>query len=123
MSEPLSPGRYFHVSRSENRGSIEQFGLDWNRMGAVPGIAGSRAPEMDAVFVCDEFSVDFFCRFSETPVDVWLVDAGGLEVEDAPDGWWILRTPIGPDRLRLVEAARPGTPWPAEWDADPTQSG
>lgn len=106
MTDQQSADHYFHVSRSENRSSIEQFGLDWNRMGAVPGIAGSRGPEMDAVFVCDEFSVDFFCRFSETPLDVWSVDASGLEVEDAPDGWWIVRTPIGPDRLGLVGAAR-----------------
>jgi len=39
--------RLFHVSSVANRDSILAYGLDWTRMGAAPGIAGSLAPEAD----------------------------------------------------------------------------
>ena len=35
--------RLFHVSSALNRESILAHGLDWTRMGAAPGIAGSPA--------------------------------------------------------------------------------
>jgi hypothetical protein len=43
-------------------------------MGAAPGIAGSRSPEVEGVFL-DELP-DFFVRINNTggPVDVWAVD-------------------------------------------------
>jgi hypothetical protein len=53
----------FHVSPVANRASITAHGLDWTRMGAARGIAGSRAPEVDGVFLCaSDFDVDFFVR-------------------------------------------------------------
>jgi len=46
-----------------NRESILAHGLDWTRMGAAPGIAGSPVPEDDGVFLCrDEFEAGFSCR-------------------------------------------------------------
>jgi hypothetical protein len=46
-------GELFHVTAVANRESISRHGLDWHRMGAAPGIAGSAEPELAAVFVCD----------------------------------------------------------------------
>jgi hypothetical protein len=40
----------FHVSSALNRASTMAHGLDWNRMGAAPGIAGSQSPEVEGVF-------------------------------------------------------------------------
>lgn len=59
--------RLFHVSAAANRDSILAHGLDWTRMGAAPGIAGSTAPEEDGVFLCaDEFEVRFFTQMNNT---------------------------------------------------------
>ncbi|MFF4899764.1 hypothetical protein [Streptomyces sp. NPDC001068] len=69
--------RHFHVSSTRNRQSIARYGLDWTRMGAAPGIAGSRRPEVEGIFVCrDEGDVGFFLHLNNTggPVDVWAVD-------------------------------------------------
>jgi hypothetical protein len=66
----------FHVTSAVNRESILVHGLDWTRMGAAPGIAGSPVPEEDGVFLCrDEFEAGFFVRMNNTggPVDVWAV--------------------------------------------------
>ncbi len=53
----------FHVTSAVNRESILAHGLDWTRMGAAPGIAGSPVPEDDGVFLCrDEFEAGFSCR-------------------------------------------------------------
>ncbi len=52
-------------------------GLDWTRMAAAPGIAGSREAEEEGVFLCrDESEVSFFARINNTggPVHVWAVD-------------------------------------------------
>jgi hypothetical protein len=47
---------WFHVSSAANRESILAHGLDWTKMRAARGIAGSTAPEADGVFLCrDEF--------------------------------------------------------------------
>ena len=49
----------FHVTSALNRDSILAHGLDWTRMGAAPGIAGSLTPEEEGVFLCrDEFEAD-----------------------------------------------------------------
>jgi hypothetical protein len=56
-------------------------GLDWTKMRAARGIAGSTAPEADGVFLCrDEFEAGFFVRMNNTggPVDVWAV-SGAFE--------------------------------------------
>lgn len=66
----------FHVSSSRNRESILEHGLDWERMGAARGIAGSRSPEVSGVFVCrDADEADYFVRMNNTggPVDLWGV--------------------------------------------------
>jgi hypothetical protein len=66
----------FHVTSALNRESILAHGLDWTRMGAAPGIAGSSLPEEAGVFLCrDEFEAGFFVRINNTggPVDVWSV--------------------------------------------------
>src|SRR5260221_14485904 len=47
-----SMGDLFHLSSAADRDSILAHGLDWTRMGAAPGIAGSTAPEADGVFLC-----------------------------------------------------------------------
>jgi hypothetical protein len=97
-------GRMFHATAVANRESIRRHGLDWERMGAAPGIAGSTCPELPAVFVCDSRDdISFFLHMARTPVDVWAVDAAGLWVENGPDGWWIISQPIGPERLTLAE--------------------
>ena len=42
----------FHVTSALNRDSILAHGLDWTRMGAAPGIAGSLTPEEEGMFLC-----------------------------------------------------------------------
>jgi hypothetical protein len=58
-SYPSPMVRLFYVASCGSRQSIREHGLDSSRMGAVPGIAGSRRPAGDGVFVCrdDEFFV------------------------------------------------------------------
>lgn len=95
-------GELFHVTAVANRESISRQGLDWHRMGAAPGIAGSAEPELAAVFVCDSRDeADFFTAMARSPSDVWAVRAEGLWVENGPNGWQIITEPVGPDRLRL----------------------
>jgi hypothetical protein len=82
-------------------------GLDWTRMGAAPGIAGSTAPEADAVFLCaDEFEAGFFVRINNTggPVDVWTVT--GIDEEhllDNGNGFWCLPGRIPPEQVTLAQ--------------------
>lgn len=82
--------------------------LDWNRMGAAQGIAGSRSPELDAVFLDHFEGIEFFTHMSRQPCDVWEVDVAGLWIEKHED-WLIHRSPIAPDRLRLVAQDLPPT--------------
>jgi hypothetical protein len=100
----------YHVSAAANRNSITDHGLDWRRMGAVCGIAGNSFPGADAVFLCEgRFDVEFFLRIARHASDVWAVDVTGLLVEDGPDGWWLVRQSIPPDRLRLARGDVPPT--------------
>ncbi|MDL9948628.1 hypothetical protein QSJ19_24190 [Gordonia sp. ABSL11-1] len=72
----MAAGEFFHVSSVVNRDSIAAHGLDVRRMGAAPGIAGSRKPELEGCFIaCGAFERDFFIRMNNTggPVDVWQV--------------------------------------------------
>ncbi len=46
-------GEMLHVTATSNRESIEQHGLDWRRMAASRGVAGSRVPELGAIFLCE----------------------------------------------------------------------
>ena len=58
---PRDVSKMFHVTSVANRDSILRYGLDWSRMGAAPGIAGSRAQEAEGVFLAsDEFEADWF---------------------------------------------------------------
>jgi hypothetical protein len=96
-------GEMFHVTATLNRQSILRHGLDWRQMGA-PGIAGSREPELPAVFLCESRDdAGFFTGMSRLPADLWAVRIDGLWVETGPDGWMILPEPVPPERLRLLQ--------------------
>lgn len=101
-------GEVFHATAAANRASIRRHGLDWRRMGAAGGIAGSVAPELPAVFVCDSMQeVGFLLRMARTPSDVWSIQADALWLETGPSGWWIINGAIAPERLRLVASDIP----------------
>ena len=95
----------FHVSSAANRESIRSHGLDWIRMGAAPGIAGSMTPEENGVFLCrDEFEARFFTDLNNTggPVDVWVVT--GVEESDLVtdgSGFCYFPAPISPAQVTL----------------------
>ena len=96
-------GEMFHVTAAENRQSILRHGLDWRQMGATAGIAGSREPELPAVFLCENRDeTGFFTQMSRLPADVWAVRVDGLWVETGPHGWIIVSEPVPPERLRLL---------------------
>jgi hypothetical protein len=96
----------FHVSSACNRDSIRRRGLDWTRMGAACGIAGSHSPEISGVFLClDEFEVGWFVQLNNTggPVDVWAVT--GISEDQllkAGTGHMYLPGKIPPGHLDLV---------------------
>jgi hypothetical protein len=101
-------GEVFHVTAAENRKSIFRHGLDWRRMTATRGIAGSQEPELPAIFLCESLTeTSFFAEMASVPTDVWAVRVDGLWVESGPDGWLMLAEPVLPDRLRLVETDVP----------------
>ena len=97
----------FHVSSAANRESIRSHGLDWTRMGAAGGIAGSMTPEENGVFLCrDEFEARFFTDLGSTgdPVDVWVVagvEEGGL-VTGGP-GFCYFPAAISPAQVTLAD--------------------
>ena len=95
----------FHVTSVANRASIRQHGLDWSRMGAARGIAGSIAPEVEGCFLAaDERDADYFVRMNNTggPVDVWEVS--GVDDGDLLEfsGYAYLPARIPRGRLRLA---------------------
>jgi hypothetical protein len=101
----------FHVSSVLNRQSIAQHGLDWTGMGAAPGIAGSRHPEVEGIFVCrGEEIAEFFLQINNTggPVDLWSVDGidEGLLLDNG-DGFVYLPGRIPAVRVRLVRSDVP----------------
>lgn len=108
--------RLFHVSSSQNRASITEHGLDWTRMGAARGIAGSGQPEVEGVFVClDQSTVDFIVRINNTggTVDVWAIDnAEEGELVDTPNGFGFLPRRVPPQDLELVQPGLPPAPAP-----------
>ncbi|HEY0938076.1 MAG TPA: hypothetical protein VGD91_30575 [Trebonia sp.] len=104
---------WFHVSSRANRESIRAYGLDWTRMGAAPGIAGSTVPEADGVFLCqDEFHAGFFVRMNNTggPVDVWVV-SGAFQDQmiDNGSGFFYFPGRIPAGQVSLTEW-RPSNP-------------
>lgn len=102
---------HFHVSSVLNRQSIARHGLDPARMGAAPGIAGSRRPEAEGVFLCRyEEEADFFLRINNTggPVDLWCVE--GVDealLLDNGHGFLYLPGRIPAARVRLARSDVP----------------
>jgi hypothetical protein len=99
--------RLLHVSSTRNRESISRHGLDWARMGAARGIAGSERPEVDGIFLCrNDFEADWFVRMNNTggPVDVWGVDGvDEAELVESGNGYAHLPARIPPGQLTLIE--------------------
>src|SRR3954469_8733069 len=101
----------FHVTSSRNRQSIEMSGLDSALMGAARGIAGSRQPEQQGVFVCEsEEEAEWFIRMNNTggPVDLWAVDGiDSTALVKSPEGYLYLPETVAPGRLTLVRTDIP----------------
>ena len=97
----------FHVTSVLNRESILAHGLDWTRMGAAPGIAGSSLPEEDGVFLCrDDFEAGFFVQMNNTggPVDVWVVTGvKESELVTGDSGFCYLPAAISPAQVTLAD--------------------
>jgi hypothetical protein len=105
---------WFHVSSAANRDSIRVHGLDWTRMGAARGIAGSTEPEADGVFLCsDEFTAGFFVQMNNTggPVDVWAVSGiDAAEMLDNGSGFFYFPDRIPAGQVTLIESASVDAP-------------
>ena len=117
---------WFHVSSSRNRESIERHGLDWRRMRAAPGIAGSHTPEQEGCFLIEQYGVDYFVEMNNTggPVDVWAVrEVDESALVESPEGYLYLPTPIPPERLRLVRRDVPSIDRFADVDSDGPDGG
>jgi hypothetical protein len=96
-------GEMFHASDVVNRGSILENGLDWRHMGAAAGIAGSRRPEREVIFLCESLDeVKFFTDMCRRPTDVWAANVDGAWIENGPSGWWMVSAPIPANRVRLA---------------------
>jgi hypothetical protein len=119
----------FHVTDRANRESIRQHGLDWRRMGAALGIAGSRVPEHPGVFLAEgegiaKFFVDMARMNERHAIDVWEVQLDldlDLHLDDDDDsdlsdhlppegplvqhadGFLCYLQPIPPERLKLID--------------------
>jgi hypothetical protein len=107
----LGEGTMFHATAAANRDSIRRNGLDWQRMDAAFGIAGSQEPELPGIFLCaTREDARFFTDMARAPSDIWQVRVDGLWLEGDPgasgggdDIWMILPEPVGPDRLKLID--------------------
>jgi hypothetical protein len=92
VSEPgldLDPGYpaamplHYHVTSVLNRESVSRSGIDWQRLGAAPGIAGSRRPEQQGCFlVADESMVDWFVGLNNTGGAVGVWEVHGIAADD-----------------------------------------
>lgn len=102
---------HFHVSSVRNRESISKHGLDWRRMGAAPGIAGSTQPEQPGCFLVDsQFDTEWFVRMNNTggAVDVWEVTGVDVdELVESPEGYMYLPAVIPNRQLRLIKRDLP----------------
>jgi hypothetical protein len=96
-------GERVHATAAANRESIYRHGLDWNRMGPAPGLAGSTRPELPAIFVCEDLDdVSFLLHMAQVPTDIWTVDVNGIWLENGPSGWQVISHPIAQQRLTLL---------------------
>ena len=96
---------WFHVTSSRNRDSIRRYGLDWQRMGAACGIAGSTTPEQQGCFLCRKDEVEWFVQMNNTggTVDVWAIsDVDEDALVHSPEGYEFVAAPIPPERLTLT---------------------
>lgn len=79
-------------------------------MGAARGIAGSRRPEAEGIFVCRDEETEFFLQINNTggPVDLWAVDGidEGLLLDNG-NGFFYLPGRIPAARVRLVRSDIP----------------
>jgi hypothetical protein len=82
----------FRPSSRDSRLSYEAWtGAAWP---ATCGVAGSRGPELDAIFVCEGMEdAQSFVDMAREPTDIWAVDCDGLWAETGPDGGWIIPLP------------------------------
>ncbi len=99
-------GPLFHLSPCENRASILEHGLDAQRIGAAPGLAGSERAELDGVYVFD--GPDEAKWWAKTMgerhtggLDLWEIASAGLPVLTGPHGFEYVPGTIPPDRIRL----------------------
>jgi len=104
----------FHVSSAANRDSIQRHGLDWSRMGAAYGIAGSREPEVEGIFLCrGESEAAWFVQMNNTggPVDVWAVTGiDSAQLLDNGSGLGYLPAKIPASQVRLANWPAPDPP-------------
>jgi hypothetical protein len=100
---------WYHVTSALNRDSITNHGLDWTRMGAARGIAGSDEPEAEGIFLCsDADEAGYFVELNNTggPVDVWAVDrVSTRELVPSGTGYRYVPRRIPPADLTLVSAS------------------
>jgi hypothetical protein len=105
--------RYFHVTSSLNRESIERHGLDWRRMGATHGIAGfpgaRTTPEVEGIFLVDsEFEIEWFAHMGlesgHESIDVWEVSLVDPDLVKSDEGYPFVTQAIPPESIRLHTA-------------------
>jgi hypothetical protein len=105
----VGQGLMYHVTAVENRASIERWGLDWDRMGDSPGVAGSLKPEAPGIWLSEHADDYFFVEMARHPVEMWVVDVTELWLERRPQEWWFTSQRIRADRLRLLPPLLPAT--------------
>ncbi|MGV8875160.1 MAG: hypothetical protein ACOH2Q_21700 [Rhodococcus sp. (in: high G+C Gram-positive bacteria)] len=97
----------YHVTSVLNRESIRRHGLDWRRMGAARGIAGSRRPEQEGCFLAaSEWERDWFVGMNNTggPVDVWEVrGVDDDDLQESPEYFYFLPGVIPISQIRLSQ--------------------
>jgi hypothetical protein len=106
--------RYFHVTSSLNRDSIERNGLDWRLMEAAHGVAGivdlrPHRAEVEGIYLCEgDFEVDWFAEMAigqgHPAVDVWEVSLpDGADLVESDNGYRYYPEPIARTAIRLVK--------------------
>lgn len=98
----LGEGVMYHVTAIDNRSSIERWGLDWDHMGDIPGVAGSKTPEAPGIWLTESAEDHYFVGMAKHPVEMWEVSVTGVWLELRPQEWWFTSERIRPSRLRLL---------------------